>query len=320
MKAIRVKEFGGPERLTLDEVPDLQPGARQVVVRVRAAGVNPADTYIRTGTYAIKPALPYTPGFDAAGEVLRVGDGVTRVAPGQRVYVAMNLTGAYAEQVLCLETQVHPLPANVSFAQGAAIGVPYATAWRALFQVARAQPAETVLVHGASGGVGIACVQLARAAGCTVLGTAGTDRGRQLVLDEGAHHVLDHTAPDLAAQVAQLTAGRGLDLILEMLANKNLGHDLPMLARFGRVVVIGSRGTVEINPRDTMSRDAKILGMVLFNATEPETAAIHAGIRAALETGAARPIVGQELPLADAPRAHAAVLQPGAHGKIVLLP
>jgi len=320
MKAIRAHEFGGPERLVLDEVKDLNPGPGQVLVRIHAAGVNPADTYIRTGTYAIKPALPYTPGFDGAGVVLRRGEGSRRFEAGDRVYVAGSITGTYAEQALCEETQVHPLPPKATFAQGAALGVPYVTAYRALFQVARALPAETVLVHGASGGVGIAAVQLGRAAGMTVMGTAGSERGRTLVREQGAHHILDHHAPDLAEKLGKLTAGKGVDVILEMLANKNLGKDLTLLARRGRVVVIGSRGTVEINPRDAMSRDAAILGMVLFNASEEEQARIHAALAAGLENGSVRPIVGQEIPLAEAPRAHKAVMEAGAYGKIVLVP
>lgn len=316
MKAIRVHAFNSP--MQLEEVADLRPGAGQIVVRVRAAGVNPADTYVLTGTYAIKPPLPFTPGFDGAGEVLSVGEAVAHFTPGQRVYFAANLSGGYAEQALCTESQLHPLPANVSFAQGAAIGVPYSTAWRALFQIAEAHAAETVLVHGASGGVGLAAVQLARAAGLTVIATGGTDAGRELVRKQGAHHVLDHHQ-DIAPEIARLTGGRGVDVILEMLANKNLGRDLPMLAKFGRVVVIGSRGTVEINPRDTMGRDAKILGMVLFNASESEMTTIHAALVAALETGVAQPVVGQQIPLAEANRAHQAVLAPGHLGKIVLV-
>ena len=139
MKAIRVHEFGGPEVLKLEDVPDLKAGPGQVVVRVKAAGVNPYDTYMRQGTYAIKPPLPYTPGSDAAGIVDSVGEGVAGLAPGDRVYVGGTLTGAYAEQTLAEAWQVHPLPPNVTFAQGAGVNVPYATAFRALLQIARAQ-------------------------------------------------------------------------------------------------------------------------------------------------------------------------------------
>ncbi len=320
MKAIRIRELGGPEVMRLEDVPALQAAAGQVVVRVKAAGVNPVDIYIRSGTYTRKPALPYTPGADAAGVVEAVGAGVTRVAAGDRVYIAGTLSGAYAEQALCSESQVHRLPPQFSFAQGAALGVPYLTAYRALFQVARATPGETLLVHGATGGVGVAAVQLARAAGLKVIGTGGTEKGRELAGREGAHHVLDHRAPDYLDHLRQLTGGRGVDVVLEMLANVNLGKDLPLLALGGRVVVIGSRGTVEINPRDAMSRDAAILGMTLFNISERDAASIHAALAAGLEKGTLRPVVGREMPLAEAPRAHQAVMEPGAYGKIILVP
>lgn len=320
MQAIRVHQFGEPEVMKLEEVPDLKPGPGQVVVQVKAVGVNPVDTYIRSGMYARKPNLPYTPGSDAAGDVQAIGEGVTRVKVGDRVYVAGSLSGAYAAQTLCNESQVHPLPSQITYAQGAAMGVPYGTAYRALFQRAHAVPGETVLVHGASGGVGVAAIQLARARGMKIIGTGGTDKGRKLVMEQGAHHVLDHTQSGYLDQVLELTSGRGVDVILEMLANVNLGKDLPVLALGGRVVVIGSRGTVEINPRDTMSRDAAILGMTLFNTSERDMASIHAALVAGLENGTLRPVIGQEIPLAEAPRAHKAVMEPGAYGKIVLLP
>ena len=320
MKAIRIHAFGGPEVMALEDVPDLRPGTGEVAVRIKAVGVNPVETYIRSGQYAHKPNLPYTPGADASGVVHATGPGVTHFTAGDRVYVAGTLNGAYAEMALCKESQVHRLPANITFQQGAAMGVPYSTAYRALFLRTHALPGETVLVHGASGGVGVATVQLARAAGLTVFGTAGTERGEKLVKEQGAHFVLDHRAPGYREQLASLTGGRGVDLIIEMLANVNLGRDLAMLAKKGRVVVVGSRGPVEINPRDLMSRDAAVLAMTMMNASEAELATIHAGLVAGLENGTLRPVVGRELPLSDAGRAHQAVLESGAYGKIVLLP
>jgi NADPH2:quinone reductase len=320
MKAIRVHEYGGPEVLKLEDVPALYAGAGQVVVRVKAAGVNPVETYVRQGNYAIKPPLPYTPGGDAAGIVQSVGEGVEGLAPGDRVYVAGSITGTYAEGTLAEASQVHPLPPSITFAQGAGVNSPYATAFRALWQIARAQAAETVFIHGASGGVGIAAVQLARAAGLTVIGTAGSERGRELVAVQGADHVLDHHAPGYLDELMKLTAGRGVDLILEMLANVNLAKDLTVLAQKGRVVVIGNRGNIEINPREIMRRDASVLGMILYNASPKELASIHAGIAAGLENGSLRPVVGKELPLAEAAQAHRAVMDPGAYGKIVLVP
>jgi len=320
MKAIRVHEFGGPEVLRLEEIPTPKPGHRQVVVRVHAVGVNPVETYIRAGLYARKPALPYTPGTDGAGVVESIGEGLAHVHPGDRVYTTGSLTGTYAECALCEAAQVHPLPPTMSFAQGACLFVPYYTAYRALFQCVAAQPGDAVLIHGASGGVGIAGVQLARAMGMTVIGSAGSDGGRALVREQGAHHVVDHTAPDYAKDVAALTGGRGVDVILEMLANVNLGRDLTMLAQNGRVVVIGSRGPVQIDPRETMSRDASIIGMLLFNATQEEKQRIHAALYAGMELGTVRPVVGAELPLAEAQRAHERIMEGGATGKIILIP
>lgn len=318
MKAIRVHEFGGPEVMKVEEVPDPKPGKGEVVVRIHAAGVNPVDSYIRSGTYARKPQLPYTPGADGGGVVESVGEGVTTVRAGDRVYVNVTTTGTYAEKAVCPESGVHRLPQNVSFAQGAAMGVPYGTAFRALFHRAQARPGETVFIHGASGGVGSAAVQLARAYGMRVIGTASTKEGQDLVRREGAHEVLNHKAAGYLDELTKLTGGRGADVILEMLANVNLAKDLGVLAMRGRIVVIGNRGTIEINPRDAMARDAAILGTTLFNVNDQDMASIHAGLVAGLENGTLRPVIGKELPLAEAPRAHKEVMESAAYGKLVL--
>jgi NADPH2:quinone reductase len=320
MKAIQVREFGGPEVLRIAEVAAPQPGPGQVLVRVRAAGVNPYDTYIRAGNYPIKPALPYTPGGDAAGMVEALGEGVAGIQVGERVYCAGMAGGGYGEFAVAEAAQVHRLPEAVSFAQGAAIGVPYGTAFHALAQQAGARAGETVLVHGASGGVGLAAVQIARARGLTVLATAGSERGRNQVRKEGAAQVFDHTAAGYQDQILAATSGRGVDVILEMLANVNLGHDLKLLARDGRVVVIGSRGDATISPRDMMGRRARIMGFTLWQATEAELREAHAAIGAGLRDGTLRPVVGRELPLSEAGQAHRAVLESRAHGKIVLIP
>jgi NADPH2:quinone reductase len=319
MKAIRVHSFGDPDVLKLEDVPAPAPGGGQVLIDVRAIGVNPVDTYIRAGKYGPRP-FPFTPGFDAAGVVESVGAGVTSVKPGDRVYVSRTISGAYAEKTLVEQANVYPLRENIGFDEGAALGVPYGTAYRALHHRGRAQPAETVLVHGATGGVGIAAVQMARAHGCVVIGTGGSARGRLLVEQQGAHHVLDHHDASYLEKLMDHTQGRGVDVILEMLANVNLAKDLTVLTKHGRVVVIGSRGKIEIDPRDTMSRDADIRGMTLMNASNAELATIHAAIRAGLENGTLRPIIETRLPLADAAKAHVEVLEGNSHGKIVLVP
>ncbi len=320
MKAIRVSEYGGPSVLKLEEIPTPQPGPNQVLVRHHAVGVNPVDTYLRSNTDNRGPKLPYTPGSDAAGVVEAVGPGVTSVKPGDRVYVGGTVSGAYAELSLCNEAQVHPLPANVSFAQGAAVNVPYATAYHALFHRAHGDAGESVLVHGASGGVGIAAVQLARARGMTVIGTAGSERGRRLVAEQGAHHVLDHTAAGYLDELLKLTGGHGVNVVLEMLANANLQKDLGVVAMGGRIAVIGNRGTTEINARSAMNKNAAILGVALFNTTPAQLVGLHAALVEGLRNGSLRPVIAQELQLGQAPRAHEAVMEAGHHGKIVLLP
>jgi len=321
MKAISVSEFGGPEVLKLEDVPDPRPPqSGEVLISVNATGVNPYDTYMRSGAYGSgNPALPFVPGSDAAGVVESIGAEVD-LTLGQPVYTTGTITGAYAELALCKRSQVHLLPACVNFSQGAGVYVPYATAYRALFQLARARPRETLLVHGASGGVGLAAVQFARAAGMKVIGTAGSEEGLQLVRREGAQHAVNHCSPDYQKQILDLTNGCGVDIILEVLANVNLSHDLNMLAYRGRVVVVGSRGKVEINPRDIMTREAAVFGVFLWKVPGVEASEAHAALRAGLGNGTLRPVIAAELPLASAPEAHRRVMEPGARGKIVLIP
>ncbi len=320
MKSIRVRKFGGPEVLILEDIAKPVPGPGQILIQVRAIGVNPVDTYQRSGSNP-KLHLPYTPGTDLAGIIESLGQGVSGFAVGNHIYTSGTITGAYAEFALATEATVHRLPENISFLQGAAIHVPYSTAYRALFQRARAHLGETVLIHGASGGVGIAAVQWAKAAGLRIIGTAGSDEGRLVVLSEGAHHVLDHRATGYLDQIMQLTNGTGVDIIIEMLSNINLAKDLTVVAPKGRVVIVGShRGTIEINPRDAMTREADILGLMLFLATPGELMEIHSNIWRGLSEGYLRPIIGREMALAEADKAHLAIMEPGARGKMVLVP
>jgi NADPH2:quinone reductase len=320
MKAIRVTEYGGPSVLKLQEAPLPQPGSQQVLVRNHAVGVNPVDTYLRSNTDNRGPKLPYTPGSDAAGVVEVVGNGVSTAKPGDRVYYGGSLTGSYADMTLCDPAQVHPLPSNATYAQGAAMNVPYATAYHALFNRAHGRAGQTVLVHGASGGVGIAAVQLARAAGMTVIGTASTEKGRRLVSEQGAHHVLDHSNAGYLDELLKLTSNRGVDIVMEMLANVNLQKDLGIIATGGIIVVIGNRGPTEINARAAMNKDAAILGMALYHASPAQLVGIHQALVEGLRNGTLRPVIALELPLGEAARAHEAVLEPGHHGKIVLIP
>jgi NADPH:quinone reductase len=330
MKSIVVREFGAPEVLQLEDAPVPEVGDGEVLVRVEAAGVNPVDTYIRGGLHAQRPDLPYTPGKDAAGIVERVGANVENIKTGDSVYTADSISGTYAEYALCKANQVHRLPENVSFEQGAGIFVPYATSFRALFQKAKAKSGETILVHGASGGVGVASVQWAKNAGLKVIGTAGSEEGKRLVKEQGADYVLDHTLSEPPAvaggssinyleEIKQITGGKGVDIILEMLANVNLQKDFEILAMFGRVAVIGNRGSLEFNPRAVMGKDAAIYGMSLFNAPDEAMQEIHRAIFEGLDKGFLNPIVGKTFPLAAAAAAHHAVIEEKAFGKTILI-
>jgi len=319
MKAVVVSEFGAPSVMKVVEKDVPAPRAGEVLIEVKAIGVNPVETYIRAGTYPRLPELPYTPGGNVAGTILKCGPGVASVKEGERVYSAATVSGAYAQQAICSADEVFALPGNLSYAQGTALGVPAATAWRGLFLRGEGKSGERVLVHGASGSVGQAAVQLALGAAMDVVGTAGSQAGCQLVETLGATCV-DHGAAGYEEELLEATSGKGFDLILEMLANVNLERDLDLLAPAGRVIIIGSRGRIEIDPRATMGKETDIRGLALFSATREETAQTHAALAEAILKGVLSPAVSRELPLDEAPRAHDLVLQDGNGGKIVLLP
>ena len=324
MKAIRAHTFGEPDVLQLDEVDDPIPGPGEVVIDVKAAGVNPADTYMRTGVYAVIPDLPYTPGGDAAGVISATGEAVSEFSIGDRVFVGagmgFNMTGCYAEKVLRPVSGILPLPSNVDYSAAAALGIPYATAHYSLFKRGGATTGETVFIHGASGAVGTAAIQLAKRAGLNVIGSGGTERGCELILAEGADHAVDHTADNYHDQIRDLTGGNGPALILEMLANVNLAADMELVAKYGRIVIIGNRGEITINPRLAMMRELDIRGIALWNTDPADIKNIMADIIAGLEDGELNPVIGREMPLAQAKESHIAVLEPGAYGKIVLIP
>jgi NADPH2:quinone reductase len=319
MRAIRVHEFGGPEVLKLDEVPSPTPGDGQVLIRVKAAGVNPVETYIRSGRYGPQK-FPFTPGNESAGIVEQVGAKVTAFRAGDRVYTDRTVSGSYAELVVADAMYVHPLPQRVTFPQGACVGIAGGTAFRGLFQRGRGVAGETVLIHGATGGVGTSAVQLARAAGMTVVGTSSTEKGRHFVIEQGAHRAVDHQITERTEEVKTITGGKGFDLIIETAAAKNLAADLTSLAKGGRVVVIGSHGKIEIEPREMMARESDVLGLMLFGATVNEHRAIYSALTAGMESGTFRPVVGLELPLAEAKKSHELIVEGEQVGKIVLIP
>ncbi|XP_045440419.1 quinone oxidoreductase isoform X2 [Pipistrellus kuhlii] len=269
MRAIRVFEFGGPDVLKFQsDIAVPIPKDHQVLIKVHACGVNPVDTYIRSGSYSRKPLLPYTPGSDVSGVIEAVGENVSAFKKGDRVFTTGTISGGYAEFAVAADDTVYTLPEKLDFRQGAALGVPYFTAYRALLHSARAKAGESVLVHGASGGVGLAACQIARAYGLKVLGTAGTEEGKNIVLRNGAHEVFNHREVNYIDKIKKSVGEKGINIILEMLANVNLSNDLNLLSYGGRVIIVGSRGPIEINPRDTMAKESSIIGVAMYSSTQ----------------------------------------------------
>ncbi|XP_019383933.1 PREDICTED: quinone oxidoreductase isoform X1 [Gavialis gangeticus] len=321
MRAVRVFEFGGPEVLKLQSDVLLPvPKENQVLIKVHACGVNPVETYIRSGAYSRKSPLPYTPGSDVAGVIEAVGEHVTLFKKGDRVFTSGTISGGYADYAVASTDTVFPLSDKLDFKQGAAIGIPYFTAFHALFQKGRAKAGESVLVHGASGGVGIATCQIARAYGLKVLGTAGTPEGMNIVLRNGAHKVFNHREADYVDKIKEFIGMQGVDVIIEMLANVNLATDLHLLSQGGRVMIVGSRGPIEISPRDTMSKESSVIGVALFSATKEEMRQCAAALLAGIEASWLRPVIGPEYPLEKVAKAHENLIHSsGALGKMVLL-
>jgi len=321
MKAIRVHKFGGPEVLQFEtNVPIPTCGDKEVLVRIAAAGVNPVDTYIRQGTYARRPEIPYTPGADAAGVIEKIGTTVSKLKVGDRVFCCqLSDTGPYAEFAVFREDSCHLLSDKLTFSQGAAIGIPYLTAYRALFQKAHVKPGESVLVHGASGAVGLAAVQLAKAHGLTVFGTAGTPEGLQLVKTCGADYTFNHREPNYINDILKATECMGLNVIIEMLGNVNLAKDLTLLHGDGRVIIVGNRGTVEIDPRQLMAKESSVCGVALGRASPADIKEGIQSILAGIDLGWLRPVIDKDYSLEDAAQAQIDVINSSGHkGKLIL--
>lgn len=322
VKTIRINQFGTSENLVVEQAKLHTPAENEVLINLHAAGVNPSDVYTSTGTYAIKPTLPYTPGLDGAGIVEEIGEHVTNVKVGDRVFIASlpngKATGTLAQQIVCESRFVHPIPQHISFEQGAALGVPALTAYRAVFGRANVQSGQTVFIHGASGAVGLQAVQIAKALGAKVIGTASRDSGKQLVKEAGADVVLNHIKEETIETVLDANDGKGPDVIIEFLANENLQTDLQILAKHGVIVIVGNRGEIEINPRLVMQKECDIRGMVLFNVSAEEHQELIYGVSKLLETEQLKPVVGYSYPLEQAGKAFDAVINGEHNGKVVI--
>jgi NADPH2:quinone reductase len=323
MRAIVFDRTGGPEVLGLSEVPrpEVRPG--MVLLRVHAIGVNFADTRFRQGTYVAKPKLPDTPGMEAAGVVEAVGEGVTDFRRGDRV-TAFTVK-SYAEYCQAPTPMVIPLPEAVNFVDGAAFPIQVLTAYHMLHTADSTGPGKTVLVHSAAGGVGLAAVQLARAAGARVLGTVSSEAKAQLVRDHGADAVIDYASGKFADEVLRLTEGRGADLILDAVGKPTFEEGLRCLALFGHLVLYGRAGgpTDPFNLAALSPKSQKISGFMVPTLTRnfPErTRQSAAHCFALMREGRLRLHIGRTFPLAEAAEAHRYLESRRSTGKLILLP
>ena len=321
MKAMRAHQFGGPEQLRLEDAPDPQVQAGQVQIRVRAVGINPADLVRLSGRLGNLP-LPYIPGTDVCGEVETIGSGVTHVKKGDRVF-GRALTGGYAEKTCLAGSEAVPLPANLSFAEGSAIPIPFYTAYRALHHKAAIKAGETVLVSAGGGGVGVAAIQLAKLAGARVITTVGSPDKAARTKELGADVTINYREQDFATEVQKLTGGKGVDIIIENVASDNLAKDLSIVARDGRIILIGT-GTAkgpdgQFAIMNALMKDANILGMSLVNAGAVigEMANTLTGLFSA---GKLKAVVSKTYPLSEAQQALADLVAGRVFGKLALMP
>lgn len=322
MKAIHVHEFGGPEVMVLEDAADPTPGAGQILLDVKAAGVNPVDTTFRSGAHPLSKslALPWTPGVDAAGDVTAVGEGVSGFAPGDRVFGAA-MSGSYAEKALLNPLRTAKLPEGLSFEEGASLPVVLYTAYYALIYKAGLKAGETVLIHAGAGGVGCMGIQIAKAAGARVITTVSSEEKAAFCRGFGADVVINYREEDVAERCLAETGGVGVDSVIEMVAAENFDADCRAVKKYGTIVVLGA-GTGKnpvgsVNYPPFYSKDIDVRGLSLFNS-DPVFPEMIRQLGLMLADGRVRASVGETMPLADAPRAHDVLMTGKVFGKIVL--
>lgn len=317
MKAIEVSEFGDSSVLKYKEVEEPVLKDDELYVSLRAAAVNPVETYVRQGTYAQLPSLPYIPGKDGAGIVKSVGANVKTFKPGDRVFLTVDSnaqSGTYAQGISCKETEVTFLSENMSYNEGAALGSSGLTALYALKQKADIKSGDLLLIHGASGGVGTLMLQFAKLYGAKVIATAGSEEGLQVLRDLGADYVFNHHKDGYIDEIKNY----GIDVIIEMLANVNLQNDLEVIGKQGKIVIVGNRGEITINPRLLMMKEATVTGLLLSNITADEVEENTKLLLSGLENGV-KPVIDKVFPLNEADKAQDYIMDNrGSLGKVIL--
>ena len=325
MKAITIPQPGDADALVLDDVPDPQPAAGEVRVRVAAAGVNRADVMQRMGHYPPPPGAPEYPGLEVSGTVDALGEGVEGWSVGDEVCALLS-GGGYAELVCVPAGQLLPVPAGVSLEDAAALPEVVSTVWSNVFMTANLLPGQTLLVHGGSSGIGTMAIQLAREVGAHVAVTAGTAEKLEACRELGAEVLVNYREEDFVERVRAATGGAGADVVLDNMGAKYLARNVDVLAPNGRLVVIGLQGgrTAELDLGKLLAKRAAVIATSLRARPAGEKATIVAAVREhvwpLVEAGRVRPVVHGRYPLADAAAAHRELESSGHVGKILLTP
>lgn len=324
-RAVLCEELSGPESLRLREVAPLPPpGPGEVAIAVKAAGLNFPDLLMSRGRYQFRPPLPFVPGFDAAGVITATGPGVTRWREGEAVIALLPFHGAFAEQAVVAEERLFLLPRDFSFAEGACFHVATATATNALMQRGAVQPGETVLVHGAGGGVGLAGVEVAKLLGATVIAVAGGAEKLATARDRHADHLIDHRGEDFRERVMEITDGRGADVVLDPVGGDTFDASLRCIAWAGRILVVGfAAGRIQSIP----ANQPLLKGFSVVGVRALEDAARRPEIGAAYQdwmyrhaaAGRLRPYISHSFPLEEFHKALAALQGRHVIGRVALI-
>ena len=323
MKAVLCKEYGLPEKLVVADVPSPKAAQGQVVVSVKACGVNFPDTLITQGKYQFKPEMPFSPGGEVAGVIKEIGEGVTRVKPGDRV-IAFNTWGGFAEEMVVDADRTIPMPATMDFVPAAAFVLTYGTSYHALKDRAEIKAGETMLVLGAAGGVGLAAIQIGKAMGARVIAAASSDEKLKVCRDNGADEVINYGSEDLRARVKVITAGRGLDVVYDPVGGPYSEPALRDMAWKGRFLVVGfAAGDIPKVPLNLMLlKGCSIVGVFwgAFTKNEPElNRENNWELMAMYAAGKIKPHIHATYPLERAADALIEVLNKRVSGKVVLV-
>ena len=324
MKALICREYGPPENLSVQDIPDLQPGPGEVVVRVRAAGVNFPDALIVQNLYQFKPTPPFSPGGETAGEVLAVGEGVQRVKVGDKV-IALTIWGGFAEQVLAKQDQLIPMPEGLSFEVAGSLLLTYGTCLHALRDRAALQPGQTVLVLGAAGGIGIATIELAKALGARVIAAASSAEKLATCRAQGADELINYREQNLRDEIKRLTGGQGVDVVVDPVGGDYAEQALRSMAWRGRYLVVGfTDGQIPRLPLNlVLLKGCAIVGVFWgdFIRREPQAAQLDLrDLIQMLTQGKIKPLISGRYSLAQAPQAILELSQRRAQGKLIVLP